>query len=116
MFYHTVFDIFQISCTVLVTKEINMTTNELKAKFELEKKQLLERQKNEKAKFSKIASKQLNRKKIILGSVMLKRIQANAKNVMDFTRSQLSSLSEKDKALFPELFAPVVQTSESTNN
>ena len=42
-----------------------MTTDvkELKAKFAEEKKQLLARQKTEKAKFSKAASKQLNRKK-----------------------------------------------------
>jgi hypothetical protein len=84
-----------------------MTTNNetLKAKFAEEKKQLLARQKAEKAKFSKAASKQLNRKKIILGSVILKRIEANAKNVVEFAKAQLSTLSDKDKALFPELFA-----------
>ena len=84
-----------------------MTTNNeaLKVKFAEEKKQLLARQKAEKAKFSKAASKQLNRKKIILGSVMLKRIEANSKGVIDFSRTLLSTLSDKDKALFPELFA-----------
>lgn len=82
---------------------------ELKAKFAEEKKQLIARQKAEKAKFSKAASKQLNRKKIILGSVMLKRIEANAKNVVEFAKAQLSTLSDKDKALFPELFLTPLQ-------
>jgi hypothetical protein len=92
-----------------------MTSNvaTLKAKFAEEKKQLIERQKTEKAKFTKATRKQLNRKKIILGSVMLKRIEANAKNVVEFAKAQLSTLSEKDKALFPELF-PVV-TPDSNN-
>ena len=85
-----------------------MTNNveALKAKLAEEKKQLIERQKNEKAKFTKATRKQLNRKKIILGSVLLKRIEANSKNVIEFAKAQLATLSEKDKALFPELFPP----------
>lgn len=84
-----------------------MTTDveALKEKFAEEKKQLIERQKAEKAKFSKAASKQLNRKKIILGSILLKHVAGKSKNVTEFLRGQLSTLNEKDKALFPELFS-----------
>lgn len=92
---------------------MNNNAEALKAKFAEEKKQLIERQKNEKAKFTKSTRKQLNRKKIILGSVMLKRIEANSKNTIEFAKAQLSTLSEKDKALFPELFPPV--TPDSNN-
>lgn len=92
-----------------------MTTDAeaLKEKFAEEKRQLIERQKAEKAKFSKAASKQLNRKKIILGSILLKHVAGKSKNVTEFLRGQLSILNEKDKALFPELFSIAIPESNN---
>jgi len=75
-----------------------MTTKaELKAKLELEKKQLRERQKTKIALFDKSVRRTQTRKKIILGAIMLKSIE-------EFAIIQLANLKDKDKALFPELF------------
>ena len=80
------------------------SVEDIKAKFAEEKKQLLARQKVEIAKFTKSSRKHENRRKTIIGSVLLKRVDANSKNVIDFLKAQLSTLNERDKALYPELF------------
>jgi hypothetical protein len=91
------------------------TKDELKAKLELEKKQLAERQKTKLAKFDKSARKIQTRKKIILGSIVLKLISTGNKNFVEYLRKNLSSLKTNEKELFPEIFNIVVE-SETTNN
>lgn len=91
------------------------TKDELKAKLDLEKKQLLARQKAKLAEFDKSAQKKQTRKKIILSSVVLKLISANNKSFVEYLRKNLSSLKANEKELFPEIFN-IVAESETTNN
>jgi hypothetical protein len=91
------------------------TKDELRVKLELEKKQLAERQKAKLAKFDKSARKIQTRKKIILGSIVLKLISTDNKNFVEYLRKNLSSLKANEKELFPEIFK-IVPESETTNN
>jgi hypothetical protein len=92
------------------------TKDELKAKLAKEKKQLLERQKDKLAKFDKSVRKSQNRKKIILGAVVLKLIAiASHKNLANYLKTHLNHLSAAEKELFPELFTNAVESNATEN-
>lgn len=90
--------------------------DDIKAKYAEERKQLLARQKAEIAKFTKSERKHENRRKVIIGSALLKTVNGKSKNVIEFLRAQLMTLAEKDKALYPELFAPITPPAETKSS
>ena len=71
-------------------------------KLEIEKKQLDKRQRNLEALMNEKKKSEDTRRKIILGSLILKELEKN-KGLQNYVVGLLNTLGERDKVLFKEL-------------
>ena len=82
-----------------------MKSEEIKSrieKLEIEKKQLDKRQQNLEALMNKKKKDEDTRRKIILGSLILKELEKN-KGLKNYVLGLFESLSERDKKLFEQI-------------
>ena len=82
-----------------------MKSEEIKSrieKLEIEKKQLDKRQQNLEALMNKKKKDEDTRRKIILGSLILKELEKN-KGLKNYVLGLFESLSERDKKLFEKI-------------